>query len=109
MPKLAVSIGDDTEDLLQGIIGGLTEEELESVDIDRALETSEGMSGEPVTIGAVITGSAVVISAVLRLIERHLETKRQEAQMRLVAEGFREDPALGKQLGELAKKHADVS
>jgi hypothetical protein len=108
-PRLGLSVGDDTEEMLQAILAGLSDAELDELKIERTLEKSDGLAGEPVTIGAVITGSAILISAVLRLVERHLETRRQDRALKLVAEGFREDPELGRQLAELAKKHADVA
>jgi hypothetical protein len=96
LPKLGLSVGDNTEALLQDILSGLTDAQLDELEIERALET-------------VITGSAILITAVLRLVERHLETRRQERALTLVAEGFREDPELGRILADVTKKHSEVA
>ncbi|UEM08426.1 hypothetical protein J4G43_026920 [Bradyrhizobium barranii subsp. barranii] len=105
-PRIGISLGEDTERLLQDVLGEVDDDDLY---IERELEESEGLAGEPITFGVIIGGSAVVLSAVLRLIERRLEHKRQWKAMKMVAEGFQSHPELGKLLAQIAKKNADVS
>ena len=111
MNKAAIGIaaGDSTEKIFDELLAEIDDETLDQLDITRELEPSEGLAGEPVTIGVLITGGAVVVSAVLRIIERRMEYNRQMAQMKIVAENFQLNPELGKILAEIAKKYADVS
>jgi hypothetical protein len=108
-PKIGISMVGETNKLLADVLGALNPSELKELTIDRDLEDSEGLAGEPITIGAVIAGGTVVISAVLRLLERHLEHNQQRAMAKLVAENFDRDPKLVAELAMLAKKYADVS
>jgi hypothetical protein len=108
-PKIGISVGDDTEKLLGELLRLVDDKMLDDLEIDRVLEDSKGLTGEPITIGAVISGSAIALSAVLRLIERHLEHTQQRKIMEIVAEGFTSDHQLGNALTQIAKKNADVS
>ena len=108
-PKIGISVGDDTEKLLQELLKEIDDVMLDDLEIDRELENSEGLAGEPITVGAVIAGGTIVLAAVLRLIERHLEHRQQRKTMQIVAEGFAAHPLLGTILADIAKKNADVS
>lgn len=104
--RIGLSLGQDTERIVQEILGEVDDDALH---IERELEDSTGLAGEPITIGVVIGGGTVVLSAVLRLIERRLEHAQQWKTMKIVAEGFQSNPELGKVLAQIAKKNADVS
>lgn len=108
-PRIGISIGDETEGLLQALLGRIDDDTLDSLEIDRSLKESKGLAGEPITVGAVIAGGTIVLSAVLRLIERYLEQSQQRRTMRIVAEGFAAHPDLAMILADVAKKYADVS
>ncbi len=108
-PKICISFGEETETLLQELLDEIDDDMLDNLSIDRKLKESEGLAGEPITTGAIITAGTVVLSAILRLIERYLEEKRQHRDMKIVAEGFKTHPDLGAMLADIAKKNADVS
>lgn len=108
-PRIGISLGDDTEKLLKGVLDEVGDTVLNELEIERQLEHSEGLAGEPITIGVVLTGSAFVLSAVLRVIERKLEHDHQLKMMKIVAEGFKKHPKLGNTLAAVAKKNAEVA
>ena len=105
-PRIGISLGEDTEKFLQDVLSEVDDDDLH---VGRELEDSEGLAGEPITLGVVICGSTVILSAVLRIIERRLEHTQQRKAMKMVAEGFQSHPELGKLLAQIAKKNADVS
>lgn len=107
--RIEISAGADTEDQLADILAGLDRETLAGLSVERELAPTTGLTGEPITISAVIGGAAIVISALLRVIERRLEHEHQLRTLKIVAEGFDRDPKLGEQLAGIAKKYADVS
>ncbi len=107
--KIAITSGDDTEYLLQDLLKEIDDENLDNLQIAREIEKSKGLAGEPITTGAIITGSVIVLSVLLRLIERVLEQQHQYKTMKIVAEGFDSHPELGKILAEMAKKNSEVS
>jgi len=107
--KIGISLGDSTDNFLEGLFEQIDDQVLDELQVERELQSSYGLAGEPITVGAVITGGTVVISAVLRLIERYLEHKQQLKMATLVAEGFAAQPELGAILAEIAKKNAEVS
>ena len=102
-PKIGISIGEDTETLLKELLREIDDDSLDQITIDRELKHSQGLAGEPITIGAVITGGTIVLSAVLRLIERYLEHRHQHKMMQIVAEGFEKHPLLGSTLADIAR------
>lgn len=108
--KLGFSVGDDTEVLLQEILEQLEEDELlGEINVTRELEDSDGLAGEPITIGVVVFGGVAALSAILRVVERWLEHKHQKELLKVVAEGFERSPELANELIKLMKKYADVS
>lgn len=107
--KIGISKADDTNNFLAELLQDLDPSVLKELTIERDLDTSEGLAGEPITIGAVVGGGTVLISAMLRVLERHLEHNQQRVMIKIVAEGFDRDPKLGTELAKLANKYADVS
>lgn len=108
-PRIGISLGEETEGFLQELLDTVDDDTLDNLKIDRELKHSEGLAGEPITTGVIITGGTIILSAVLRLIERHLEQRHQHRTMKIVAEGFDTHPKLGSTLADIAKKNADVS
>ena len=111
MSKVALGIAmqEYTADFLRDALNDLPNDTLDQLQIDYELESSDGLAGEPILIGALITGSTIAISAFVRLLERKMENNRQEKQLDIVAEGFRESPELGELLADLAKGHSKIS
>lgn len=107
--RIGISLGDDTEEFLQDLLSDLDDDALDQLLIDRELESSVGLAGEPITIGAIIAGSTAILSVILRLIERKLEHDHQYRVMRIVSEGHSKNPDLGHLLSNIAVKYTDVS
>lgn len=107
--KLVLELGSETEEITQRILDALGDDLIDEVQIERKIESSTGLAGEPITISSLVVGSSIVISAALRVLERYMEIRRQEGQMRIVAEGFDRDAKLGQALADLAASHASIS
>ena len=108
-PKIGIALGTETEPFLKDLLREVDDSMLDELEVHRELESSEGLNGEPITTGVIITGTAIIISALLRLIERRMEHSHQHKTMKIVAEGFESHPDLGTVLADIAKKNADVS
>jgi hypothetical protein len=109
VPALKIEAGEDTEQLLQFILGQVDDATLDQIDIQRDLVKSAGFASEPVTASVAIVLGTAVVSSVVRLIERWIESRRQLEEMKIVAIGFDKSDEAGKNLTQLAKTHAQVS
>ena len=110
MTTITINAGERTEEVLSGFLKFITDEELDGIGIKRVKEPLPGLACEAITVYAVLTiVVAPVAMAVIRAIERYLEQRRQEANMRLVIEGAALSPEVGKQLADIAKKHSEVA
>jgi hypothetical protein len=80
MPDLNLHIvATDAEQLLKSILTELTEEQLDEVQVEREFEQQDDLVAEPVTVGfALITVTAPLAYAIVRLVEKHLENIRQK-------------------------------
>ncbi len=109
MAILEISANEHTEEVIQYILDGLSDNEVDALQIDRQVQKPDGLASEPVTTAVLITLGTVAASAVLRLLERWLENQRQLEQLRLVADGFTQSDEAGKQLAALAAKNSTVA
>lgn len=109
MSTIELSADDHTEELVQYILNSIDESTLESMEVDRQIQRPQGLASEPVTIAVTLTLATVGVSAVVRLIERWMEHRRQMCALRIVASGFEVSEEAGKQLAKLAEAHAGVS
>jgi hypothetical protein len=112
--------GEDTEDLISYVVAELADPKinllvqadpkvnlLDEVEIDRQLHRPDDMAGEPITIGVlVVCGTVTATIAVGRIVERWMENKRQEKQIKLTIAAFTTSEAAGKAVAEIAKKNA---
>lgn len=108
METLEISANEQTEEIVQFLLSQLSEDEIDALQIERLVKRPERLASEPITTAVLITLGTVGASAVLRLLERWLENKRQLAHLRLVADGFSRSDEAGKQLAALAAKHSTV-
>ncbi len=100
---------DRTEDLVNFITGQMDDDALDAMALQREHARTPGLASEPVTTGVLISVTPIVARTVARLIERWLESRRQERQLTLVSDGFTESDEAGRQLANLASKYSDVS
>lgn len=108
--RILINNGEYTEELLQYIFNEFSDNELDNITIERKYqEETSGYLGEPLTTAALLGLSATAIIGVIRIIERWLEHKKQERQMHLVLEGFKQSDEAGKALTQLAKNNNKVS
>ena len=94
---------------MRDVLGEIDDTTLDDLDVQWEPPQSAGLAGEPISASVILAGSAMAIAAVLRVIERQMEHRRQQEMMRVVAEGFDKHPELGRQLGELAKSYSQIS
>ena len=107
---LLLSAGDDlTEDLVGYITKELSDEELDQIDVHRELDRRDDLASEPITIACLIGASSAVAVAVGRIVERWLETKRQEEQINLTMTAYKESPEAGKAVAGIVRTHAGVA
>lgn len=106
---LEISAGLQSEYILQAILSELGDEQLDQMTVDRQIASSSGLVGEPVTTAVAIGATTTVMVAALRILERHLEHRRQKEAFKMIAQGFDKDPELGKLFNELAVKNAEVA
>ncbi len=109
MPRVLIDAGDQTEELAQFIAKALDDETLDGIQFDRELAENEGLASEPITTAVVLTLSSIAAAAVVRLIERWLENKRQDSNLKLVLDAFFRSDEAGKAAAQLALRHADIS
>lgn len=84
MEKISLKCGSDTESLIRYIAENLSDEQLDAIEIDKELGPVSGVAAEPITIGALITLTPIITIQIVRLIERWLENKRQDAHNKLM-------------------------
>lgn len=109
MEKLSLKCGTETELLLRFITENLTDEQLDEVEVVREFDKVSGVGGEPLTVTAILTLTPIITIAVTRLIERWIEARKQEKQMKLIIEGFGVSEEAGKQLAAVATNNTTVS
>lgn len=108
-PCLRISFGDNTTARMREILDEMDDATLDDLDVEWEPPESPGLAGEPISASIILAGSAMAISALLRLIERRMEHLHQREVMRIVAEGFEQHPDLGAQLGDISKNYSQVS
>jgi len=106
--RMRISFDDDTTAQMRDVLAGIDDATLDNLEVEWEPE-SPGLTGEPITASVLVTGTAIAIGALLRVIERQMEHQHQMAMMRIVAEGFDKHPKLAEQLKELAKDNNKVS
>ena len=84
MEKLSLKCGSETESLIRYITENLSDEQLDTIEVDREFNKVSGVGGEPLTITAILTLTPIITLAVTRLIERWFENKRQDAHNKLI-------------------------
>lgn len=109
MNVIRISAGEQTEEILQFVLGGMGESALDSIGVEREHPTSEGLASEPVSTAVVLTLTSGAILAVTRLKERWIEARRQIGQCRVVVQAFNVSEEAGQALTALAEKHAELS
>jgi hypothetical protein len=109
MATLDISVGESTEELIQFVTKDIDDSMLDEIEIDREVRKPDALASEPITTAVMVTLSTVAASAVLRLVERWLENRRQTDTLKIVASGFSVSDNAGKQLASLAVKHSNVS
>lgn len=109
MPVLRLEADERTGMLVDFVTQELDDTTLDQIDVEREIAPTEGLASEPVTVAVTLTLGTTAIVAVLRIVERWLESQRQMSTLTIVAEGFEQSDEAGKQLAALARKHAHVS
>src|SRR5688572_20391954 len=109
MATIKLSAGDRSEELLGYVTQQLDDDDLDSVSVEREQTRTPGVASEPLTTAVLLTVTPIVAATIARLVERWLESRRQETQLRIVLDGFAQSDTAGRQLTELATKYADVS
>jgi hypothetical protein len=66
----------------------LSDDQLDNVEVTREFEIVSGVGGEPLTTSFILAMSPVITISIIRLIERWLENRRQEAQNKLFIEAL---------------------
>lgn len=108
MSSIKLRFGDATEDLLGFLTRSLSDDEVDEIEVERVMAKSVGLASEPTTVAAVVTLSSVVAISLCRLIERYFEERRQLRQMELVLEAYGVSVEAGREIAELAKRHANI-
>jgi hypothetical protein len=103
-----LSAGDKTEELINFVFRGLSDELTDQIELQRVADTEGGVARELITAGAILTFAPALGIPVFRLVERWMEINRQKSAVKLICEAGKEDKAIMKTLAELEKKHADV-
>jgi hypothetical protein len=107
--SINLDYGVETESLLKFVLDELDDTSIDAIEVDRKIDQPRGLASEPITLAVTITASSVLIVHVTRLIERWLETRRQEQAGILLIEAFKISNEAGQALKELGIKHTDVS
>jgi hypothetical protein len=109
MPSIRIDAGVHTEALLQFITSELDDATLDEIEIQRDGVKSDKLVTEPLTVAATLTLATTGVIVVARIIERWMENQKQNAQLRIVAEGFKQSDEAGKALAEVSKYYSKVS
>ncbi|WP_369253874.1 hypothetical protein [Streptomyces sp. R35] len=108
--RITLSAGAETEDLAAFILDALDDDRLDEIDVERSFGPAAGVAFEPVTISLVLaTGLATTVVMIGRSVERWLETRRQEQQLKYLLDGFDRHPDLAAMVRDVIMKHADVA
>ena|SRR5437868_7348565 len=109
MSKILLTAGVNTEELLQYVMTQLDDKILDKVKVERSVEDPSGLASEPVTAAVLLTLAPIAAAAILRIIERWMENRRQLANIQLVLDGFTISDEAGKAAAALVAKHSDIS
>lgn len=109
MNQLVLSMDKSTEDLWQYVTANLDDSTLDGIEVERDIKDPSGLASEPVTTAIILALSPLAAAAVLRLVEKWMEAKRQREQLEIVLRGFSISDEAGESAASLARKHADVS
>jgi hypothetical protein len=104
---LRIEAGEYTEELLNYIFRGLTDEEALQLDVERERSKVEGLAQEPITIAVIIgvklageVGGTVVASTAIysfaHLLERVLDELYNSRKINHAIKIYQRDPELGK-------------
>src|SRR4051794_6591778 len=106
---LLLSAGEHTEELARFITEGLSDDELDQVDVWRDIERRDDLAAEPLTVALLIGVGGTVAVTVGRIIERWLENRRQRQQVELAITAYGVSNEAGKEVVGLLRAHARVS
>ena len=109
MPSIRIDAGAQTEALLQFITNELDDATLDQIEIQRDVVKSANLATEPLTAAATLALATTAVFAVARIIERWMENQKQNTQLRIVAEGFKQSDEAGKALTDVSKTYSKVS
>ncbi|CAM1345509.1 hypothetical protein [Tenacibaculum amylolyticum] len=107
--KIYIDNGEETEDLIQFLLNELSDAEIDNLEIDRKYDETQSYAGEPLTTAALLGLATTATIGIIRIIERWLEYKKQERQIILVIEGFKQSDEAGKAVSKLAENNNKVS
>jgi hypothetical protein len=105
--QLMLQAGPDTEELVSFITRNLDDDVLDTIDVER-ITAGEALASEPITTAALMYLSPVAVYAVLRLLEKWMEARRQADVRESIIATWAVDPKLGKALARLETTHAGV-
>ncbi len=109
MPNIRIDAGVQTETLLQFITNELDDATLDKIEIQREIVKSDNLATEPLTATATLALATTSLILVTRIIERWMENQKQNTQLMIVAEGFKQSDEAGKELAKLSKNYSKVS
>jgi len=109
MNELVISGNAHVGDLWQFIADSVGDEILEEIEVTRRVRAPDGLASEPLTSAVVLTLAPLAAAAVLRLVEKWMETYRQREQLEIVLRGFSVSDEAGKAAERIALKHAQIS
>ena len=109
MTQIKLTAGDATEDLVAFITNELPDEVLDETEIEREHAKDFQVASEPITVGVLMTLTPLAVISVARLVEKWLESRRQQEQIKLAIQAFGVSDEAGKAIAQIAQKHADVS
>jgi hypothetical protein len=109
MGTLKLSAGERSEELLAFVTRQVDDTTLDSMTVEREQTRTAGVASEPITTAVLLTVTPIVAATISRLVERWLESRRQQTQLQIVLDGFAKSDEAGRQLAQLATKYADVS
>lgn len=98
-----------SSELVETITRELSDDELDAMDVERNLVQDNSMASEPTTVAFLIGASGTVAVVIGRIIERWLETKREQGNMQAIIEMFKISETGGLAMIELAKNHSNVA
>lgn len=109
METLVLKCGTETESLLQFIVNNLTVEQIDSIEIEREYDDIPGIGGEPLTTSIILALTPIITIQVSRIIERWLEIKNQQTQLKLTLEALALSEESGKVVAKIVTNNANVS